>query len=206
MFARALVSPSRAALLEQRARAMRLSPTRSEEWLWRRLSASRTGFPFRRQLVIGPFIVDFASTMVRLVVEVDGGCHERRLRKNTRRDAALLTLGWSFSASRNAWSLTTSITSWNAFGQRPPPACTSAVANRGAGSARARGARSRVAPSPVAVHLGGRRLSMASSLLLVTAPSLQDGKGTVLAAVGTLRVCGRTFAHCDHQDPPLLST
>jgi very-short-patch-repair endonuclease len=39
---------------------MRCSPTRSEEWLWRRLSGSKTGFAFRRQLVIGQHIVDFA--------------------------------------------------------------------------------------------------------------------------------------------------
>ena len=73
---------------------MRFSPTRSEEWLWRRLSGSKTGFAFRRQLVIGPFIVDFACTKVRLVVEVDGGYHEGRSRPDARRDAALAVLGW----------------------------------------------------------------------------------------------------------------
>ena len=77
MFGRALVSPARAQLLEERARIMRCSPTRSEEWLWRRLSGSKTGFAFRRQLVIGEHIVDFACTKVRLVVEVDGPYHER---------------------------------------------------------------------------------------------------------------------------------
>jgi very-short-patch-repair endonuclease len=77
MFGRALVSPARALLLEERARAMRCNPTRSEEWLWRRLSGSKTGFGFRRQLVIGEHIVDFACTKVRLVVEVDGGVPRR---------------------------------------------------------------------------------------------------------------------------------
>jgi very-short-patch-repair endonuclease len=94
MFARSLVSPAQARLLEERARAMRFSPTRSEEWMWRRLSGSKTGFAFRRQLVIGPFIVDFACTKVRLVVEVDGPYHERRRRPDARRDAALCQLGW----------------------------------------------------------------------------------------------------------------
>ena len=50
MFGRALVSPARAQLLEERARSMRFNPTRSEEWLWRRLSGSKTGFAFRRQM------------------------------------------------------------------------------------------------------------------------------------------------------------
>lgn len=74
---------------------MRGSPTRSEEWLWRRLAGSRTGFAFRRQLVIGPFIVDFACTKVRLVVEVDGLYHQDRVRPDVQRDRRLAELGWS---------------------------------------------------------------------------------------------------------------
>ncbi len=94
MFARALVSPARARILEERARIMRFSPTRSEEWLWRYLSGSKTGFAFRRQLVIAHFIVDFACTKARLVVEVDGGSHEGRERHDAARDRALEGLGW----------------------------------------------------------------------------------------------------------------
>ena len=94
MFARALVSPAQAKLLEERARAMRGTPTRSEEWLWRRLSGSKTGFAFRRQLVIASHIVDFACTKVRLVVEVDGAYHEERARHDGARDRALSELGW----------------------------------------------------------------------------------------------------------------
>ncbi len=94
MFGRSLISPARARLLEEPARLMRFSPTRSEEWLWRRLAGSKTGFAFRRQLVIGPCIVDFACTKLRLVVELDGGYHEGRQRPDARRDAALAELGW----------------------------------------------------------------------------------------------------------------
>jgi len=94
MFGRALVSPARALLLEQRARVMRCNPTRSEEWLWRRLSGSKTGFAFRRQLVIGEHIVDFACTKARLVVEVDGEYHAERERHDWARDRALNELGW----------------------------------------------------------------------------------------------------------------
>ena len=94
MFHRALVSHARAQLLEERARIMRFAPTRSEEWLWRRLSGSKTGFGFRRQLVIGEHIVDFACTKVRLVVEVDGAYHEERARPDGARDRALSMLGW----------------------------------------------------------------------------------------------------------------
>ena len=94
MFGRALVSPARAQLLEERASCMRCSPTRSEERLWRRLSGTKTGFAFRRQLVIGEHIVDFACTKVRLVVEVDGAYHEERARHDAARERALGKLGW----------------------------------------------------------------------------------------------------------------
>lgn len=94
MFARRLVSPHQAKLLEERARRMRFAPTRSEEWLWRRLSGSKTGVAFRRQLVIGNFIVDFASPKVRLVVEVDGGYHVDRQPRDAARDRKLIELGW----------------------------------------------------------------------------------------------------------------
>ena len=73
---------------------MRFSPTRSEEWLWRRLSGSKTGWAFRRQLVIGELIVDVACTKARLVVEVDGGSHVGRGRHDAARDRALAGLGW----------------------------------------------------------------------------------------------------------------
>ena len=86
MFARSSVSPARARLLEERARGMRLSPTRSEEWLWQRLAGSKAGWAFRRQLVIGEHIVDFACTKVRLVVEVEGGSHVGRERHDAARD------------------------------------------------------------------------------------------------------------------------
>jgi len=95
MFGRSLVSPHKAQLLEERARQMRFAPTRSEEWLWRRLSGSKTGFPFRRQLVIGPFIADFACTKVRLVVELDGPYHEHRARPDAQRDCILADRGWT---------------------------------------------------------------------------------------------------------------
>ncbi len=94
MFARRLVSPAKAQWLEELARQKRFSPTRSEEWLWRRLAGSKTGFAFRRQLVIGNYIVDFACTKVRLVVEVDGGSHVGRARHDAQRDRGLEALGW----------------------------------------------------------------------------------------------------------------
>ena len=95
MFGRSLVTPHQTQLLEERARHMRFAPTRSEEWLWRRLAGSKTGFAFRRQLVIGPFIADFACTRVRLLVEADGPYHEDRARPDAQRDRLLGDRGWT---------------------------------------------------------------------------------------------------------------
>jgi very-short-patch-repair endonuclease len=59
------------------------------------ISGHCTELAFRRQLVIGSFIVDFACTKVRLAVEVDGPYHEARARLDARRDRALRELGWA---------------------------------------------------------------------------------------------------------------
>jgi very-short-patch-repair endonuclease len=58
------------------ARDLRQSQTDAERKLWWRLRDRRlTGFKFRRQHPIGPFVVDFCCTEAKLVVELDGGQH-----------------------------------------------------------------------------------------------------------------------------------
>ncbi|MBN1608260.1 MAG: DUF559 domain-containing protein, partial [Polyangiaceae bacterium] len=49
---------------------------------------------FRRQTVIGEYVVDFVAPAARLVVEVDGGSHVGRARADARRDRALAKLGY----------------------------------------------------------------------------------------------------------------
>jgi very-short-patch-repair endonuclease len=44
--------------------------------------------------VLGEYIVDFLAPACRLVVEVDGAYHARRLRADARRDARLRVLGF----------------------------------------------------------------------------------------------------------------
>ena len=60
------------------ARRMRAQPTDAEHVLWQRLrhDISLTGSHFRRQALVGPFIVDFASRKAKLVIELDGGQHD----------------------------------------------------------------------------------------------------------------------------------
>ena len=49
--------------------------TVAERTLWEQLRGSKLGVHFRRQHVIGMYIVDFVSLKNRLVVEVDGAYH-----------------------------------------------------------------------------------------------------------------------------------
>ncbi|MGH7281368.1 MAG: endonuclease domain-containing protein [Polyangiaceae bacterium] len=79
--------------LAPRARYMRLEPTRSEAMLWSALRAAQLGVRFRRQVVLGPFIVDFFAPSVNLVVEVDGGVHAGSQQHDAARDAAFASRG-----------------------------------------------------------------------------------------------------------------
>ena len=81
--------------LEQCAWVNRRALTGSEARLWSALSARQLGVQFRREVPLaGRFIVDFCAASVRLVVEVDGGCHAVRQRADAHRDAALRSLGY----------------------------------------------------------------------------------------------------------------
>ena len=64
-------------VLLERARRMRRELTAPERRLWYALRAKRLdGAKFRRQVVIGPYIADFACRLPKmLVVEVDGETH-----------------------------------------------------------------------------------------------------------------------------------
>jgi very-short-patch-repair endonuclease len=58
------------------ARELRKNMTDAERIIWYYLRDRRlSGWKFRRQHPIGPFIVDFICIEKRLIVEVDGGQH-----------------------------------------------------------------------------------------------------------------------------------
>ena len=86
---------ARSTLLAERAHAMRVCPTDTEEKLWRVLSCRGLGVEFRRQAVIADrFIVDFLAPAARLIVEIDGGYHKVRKVADARRDRKLARLGY----------------------------------------------------------------------------------------------------------------
>ena len=57
------------------ARDLRNNLTEAEKYLWYMLRVNNLGVKFRRQAVIGQYIVDFVCFEMKLIVEVDGGQH-----------------------------------------------------------------------------------------------------------------------------------
>ncbi|RWC60614.1 endonuclease domain-containing protein [Mesorhizobium sp.] len=80
------------------AKSMRRVMTDAELKLWNELRAHRLmGMSFRRQVPIGPYIVDFACSSYHLIVEVDGSQHadSENLQRDEARSAYLKASGWT---------------------------------------------------------------------------------------------------------------
>ena len=72
----------------ERAKTLRKEMTLAESLLWQRLRAGRLeGIHFRRQQVIGRYIVDFYCHQAGVVVEVDGGIHQEQADYDQEREA-----------------------------------------------------------------------------------------------------------------------
>ena len=88
----------------KRARYLRNNATEGERRLWAALRRDRFGFRVKRQVPIGPFIVDFYVPSAKLAIELDGDMHDAEYDAN--RDKYLSSLGVE----------TLRIPSWYAFG------------------------------------------------------------------------------------------
>ena len=77
------------------ARRLRRDETQAEALLWRRIRArALLGRKFRRQHSIGPYVVDFVCIEARLVIELDGGQHNRGAEGASQRTAFLERRGF----------------------------------------------------------------------------------------------------------------
>ncbi len=63
-------------LLKENAKQMRKEPTEAEAAFWELVSGNGLDVKFRRQHIIGDYIVDFVCLEKNLVVEIDGGYHD----------------------------------------------------------------------------------------------------------------------------------
>jgi len=77
------------------ARKLRHQSTDAERLLWKHLRAHRmSGHKFRRQVVMRPYIVDFACFEARLIIEADGGQHLEQKKEDDVRTAFLEARGF----------------------------------------------------------------------------------------------------------------
>jgi very-short-patch-repair endonuclease len=81
----------------QFAQRMRAQPTDAERVLWLRLrhDIALEDSHFRRQ-ALGSFIVDFASRKAKIVIELDGGQHNRQQESDSSRQRQIEAAGYRF--------------------------------------------------------------------------------------------------------------
>jgi very-short-patch-repair endonuclease len=78
----------------QKAKEMRDNPTPAEKKLWEHLNNNQIqGLHFRRQQIIDGFIVDSYCHEIGLVIEVDGGIHEKQKEYDLERESILTNRG-----------------------------------------------------------------------------------------------------------------
>ncbi len=80
------------------ARNQRRAAGLAEFQQWQRLRGARIdGHRFRRQHPIGRYFADFACDRLRLILEIDGGVHERDdvVLRDHLRQTELESLGWT---------------------------------------------------------------------------------------------------------------
>jgi very-short-patch-repair endonuclease len=75
------------------ARELRRQQTPAERRLWALLRNRGLGVKVRRQHPIAGFVVDFYISAARLVVEADGGVHDRQPEEDALRTEAFQALG-----------------------------------------------------------------------------------------------------------------
>lgn len=85
-----------------RAKTLRQTMTEPERRLWAMLRAGRTGIKFQRQVVIAPYIADFAARSERLIVEIDGDSHAGQESYDAARTAVLHAQGYRVLRFTNA--------------------------------------------------------------------------------------------------------
>jgi very-short-patch-repair endonuclease len=85
------------------AKAMRSEPTGPEARLWYHLRGKRlNGVKFSRQVVIGPFIVDFAARSHKLAIELDGDTHGGNEARDAQRTVVIEKQGYRVIRFTNA--------------------------------------------------------------------------------------------------------
>ncbi len=90
--------------MSQLARKLRKNPTPAEVRFWKIIESLRPQYHFRKQVQMGPYVVDFASHRAMLIVEVDGESHYvgAAPARDQVRDATLAARGYRILRFTNA--------------------------------------------------------------------------------------------------------
>ncbi len=82
-------------ILRDRSRLLRKDMTMAEKKLWAQLRKKRfSNLRFRRQFVLGKYIVDFISLEPKIIIEVDGSQHAEQINYDLKRTAYLESMGY----------------------------------------------------------------------------------------------------------------
>jgi len=77
------------------ARKLRKNLTDAESFVWSKLRhCQMSGWRFRRQAPIGPFIADFVCFECKLIIELDGSQHTEQLEADAERTQWLVSQGY----------------------------------------------------------------------------------------------------------------
>lgn len=90
------------------AKILRRNQTSGEKVLWNKLRMKRFhGLKFRRQVPLGPFIVDFLCVEKKLVIEIDGASHAEpgAVDRDARREQFLVGKGFTVLRFGNAQTI-----------------------------------------------------------------------------------------------------
>ncbi len=84
-------------MLKSWSRSNRNEMTNAEEALWSQIKGNQLGVRFRRQHIIGNYIVDFICIKLHLIIEVDGEYHHAEDKKllDKLRDESLQGKGYT---------------------------------------------------------------------------------------------------------------
>jgi adenine-specific DNA-methyltransferase len=77
------------------AQDLRQNPTDAERHLWNQLRRRQmSGYKFRRQRPVGPYVCDFVCLEASVVIELDGSQHVEQAAYDSRRDDFLRAKGF----------------------------------------------------------------------------------------------------------------
>ena len=100
---REMANPQNYDVLKENAKQMRKEPTEAEKAFWEIATSGQLEAKFRRQHIIGDYIVDFVCFEKKLIVEIDGGYHddvEQQIEDNLRSEE-LKDYGFAILRLRN---------------------------------------------------------------------------------------------------------